>query len=48
MRRVETLKLAMDRAHEEAERAKHQQRMRHLQQGGHDVTNLNTKFECKL
>lgn len=37
---VERLKAAMDEAHETALREKYSRRMQHLEQGGHDTTQL--------
>jgi hypothetical protein len=37
---VERLKAAMDEAHETALREKYSKRMQHLEQGGHDTTQL--------
>ena len=43
--RAERLKAAMDEAQMEADRMKHAQRMKRLQQGGHDTAQLHAKFE---
>ena len=49
---VETLKAAMDEAHDNAQREKHQKRMQHLEEAGHDVSHLkanllgNDLFKC--
>lgn len=49
---VETLKAAMDEAHDNAQRDKHQKRMQHLEEAGHDVSHLkanlqgNDLFKC--
>lgn len=37
---VERLKAAMDEAHEKAMREKYSRKMQHLEQGGHDTTQL--------
>ena len=38
------LKEAFDRAQEEAERLKHEQRMKRLQKGGHSTERLDNNF----
>ena len=35
----------MDQAHEEAMKEKHEKRMKHMRQAGHDVHNLEANFE---
>ena len=42
---VETLKAAMDEAHDNAQREKHQKRMQHLEEAGHDVSHLKANLQ---
>lgn len=42
---VENLKAAMDEAHEIAQREKYQKRMQHLEEAGHDVSNLKATLQ---
>ncbi|XP_078339343.1 uncharacterized protein LOC111106830 isoform X12 [Crassostrea virginica] len=45
---VERLKAAMDEAHEKAMREKYSRRMQHLEQGGHDTTQLKAHLAAVL
>lgn len=46
-RRLDDLKRAMDEAKEQAEREKHEKRMRKLEEGGHQTTRYHENFEGK-
>nr|XP_034304543.1 trichohyalin isoform X9 [Crassostrea gigas] len=45
---VERLKAAMDEAHEKAMREKYSRKMQHLEQGGHDTTQLKAHLAAKI
>ncbi|KAL5013997.1 hypothetical protein ScPMuIL_008267, partial [Solemya velum] len=45
---IDTLKMAMDDAHEKAMQEKMIRRLEHLQQGGHDTSQLRANLEAKL
>lgn len=46
-KQIAVLKTAMDEAQEKAQEEKNVRRMQHLQQGGHDVSQLKATYEGK-
>ncbi len=46
--RLDDLKRAMDDAKEQAEREKHERRMRKLEEGGHETARYHKNFEGEL
>ena len=44
-KRLDDLKKAMDEAKEQAEREKHQKRLRKLEEGGHQTSRYHENFE---